>query len=118
RGSRPRSRSSSNARVPELPNLPKLELAQACDPQLVRGVIEKFVNVLIGSDDLVEPDRPLMEMGLTSHLAVVLRDQLAKVLPVLTPPLPVTLIYDYPSTAAISQLVVASAGASLRRTRA
>eukprot|EP00434_Breviolum_minutum_P022848 symbB.v1.2.020160.t1/scaffold1649.1/size108312/3 len=46
-----------------------------------------------------------MEMGLTSHLAVVLRDQLAKVLPGLSPPLPVTLIYDYPSIAAITELV-------------
>lgn len=92
-------------RIPEMPNVPKMDV-QALDVDVLRGVVQQFVKVLIGHhDDGIDPDRPLMEMGLTSHLAVVLRDQLAKVLPGLSPPLPVTLIYDYPSIAAITELV-------------
>ncbi|CAK8994672.1 unnamed protein product [Durusdinium trenchii] len=99
------------ARVPEMPNVPKLDV-QALDVEVLRDVVQLFVKVLIGSDDPIDPERPLMEMGLTSHLAVVLRDHLAKVLPGLSPPLPVTLIYDYPSITSITQLVTTSAEAS------
>eukprot|EP00913_Durusdinium_trenchii_P014319 g13434.t1 len=83
------------ARVPEMPNVPKLDV-QALDVEVLRDVVQLFVKVLIGSDDPIDPDR----------------DHLAKVLPGLSPPLPVTLIYDYPSITSITQLVTTSAEAS------
>lgn len=90
--------------IPEMPTVPKMDL-QALDVEVLRGVIQQFVQVLIAHDENIDPERPLMELGLTSQHAVVLRDQLAKVLPGLSPPLPVTLIYDYPSIATITRLV-------------
>jgi len=109
----------SNRRLrEELPELPKLELNQALDTDLVRGLVVQCVQVLVGCEEDIEPEKPLLDVGLTSQLAVVLRDQLTTMLPGLNPPLPVTLIFDYPSTAAISRLVQQTAQEACRRSAA
>ncbi|CAE7378648.1 mask, partial [Symbiodinium sp. CCMP2456] len=102
----------------ELPELPKLDLTQALDTDLVRGLVVQCVQVLVGFEEDIEPEKPLLDVGLTSQLAVVLRDQLTTMLPGLNPPLPVTLIFDYPSTAAISRLVQQTAQEACRRSAA
>eukprot|EP00435_Cladocopium_sp_Y103_P062299 s128_g23.t3 len=97
------------SRIPEMPTVPKMDV-QALDVEVLRGVIQQFVQVLIAHDENIDPERS----GCHSQpgFGDVVSDQLAKVLPGLSPPLPVTLIYDYPSIAAITRLVTGASPAS------
>ena len=56
----------------EMPHVPKLDV-QALDVAQVRSAVQRFAQALVGEELLA--DTPLMEMGLTSHLGVVLRDR-------------------------------------------
>eukprot|EP00931_Biecheleriopsis_adriatica_P100377 TRINITY_DN75700_c0_g1_i1.p1 TRINITY_DN75700_c0_g1~~TRINITY_DN75700_c0_g1_i1.p1 ORF type:complete len:893 (-),score=274.90 TRINITY_DN75700_c0_g1_i1:232-2757(-) len=100
----------SLSRMPDvgmMREMPKLELRQAFDRELVQGHIMKAATDLMGDQEDIDPDMPLMDYGLTSAMAVILRDLLSTMLPGIH--LPVTLIFDYPSVNAISDLVVDSA---------
>merc|ERR1712232_530000 len=63
--------------------------------EIVASKIKEISMAIIGEDDDVEMDTPLMKAGLTSSTAVVLRDELMKDIPGVN--LPPTLIFDYPS---------------------
>merc|ERR1719482_752082 len=61
------------------------------------SVIKKVKEVamgIVGDDEDIEVDTPLMQAGITSNTAVVLRDELAADLPGIS--LPPTLLFDYP----------------------
>jgi acyl carrier protein len=72
--------------------------------EVVREKVNQIAASIIGGDDDYEADTPLMEAGLTSNTAVLLRDELTKDLPGIK--LPPTLIFDYPSVVAISDFVI------------
>ncbi|MDC0667760.1 non-ribosomal peptide synthetase/type I polyketide synthase [Nannocystis radixulma] len=67
---------------------------------LVRGVIAGVVGA---PSESIQPDLLLRDLGLDSLMAVKLRGELGQRVPV---PLPVTLAYDYPTPAAIAELLL------------
>jgi len=81
-----------------------LDLSAGVDAQIVKSKILELAGHIIGETDDIELDTPLMEAGLTSNSAVLLRDELSKDLPGFS--LPATLIFDYPSITSISDFVV------------
>merc|ERR1719254_452973 len=81
-----------------------LQMTKGMDIAVVKTKIQEVASSIIGDVDDIEADTPLMEAGLTSNSAVLLRDELTKDLPGI--PLPPTLIFDYPSIQAISDYVV------------
>merc|ERR1719277_2750306 len=81
-----------------------LDLSAGVDAQIVKSKILELAGQIIGETDDIELDTPLMEAGLTSNSAGLLRDELSKDLPGLS--LPATLIFDYPSITSISDFVV------------
>merc|ERR1719343_671038 len=81
-----------------------LQMTKGMDIAVVKNKIQEVATAIIGDADDIEADTPLMEAGLTSNSAVLLRDELTKDLPGIN--LPPTLIFDYPSVQAISDFVV------------
>jgi len=81
-----------------------IALSAGMDPAIVKAKVLDLAGQIIGDTDEVELDTPLMEAGLTSNSAVLLRDELSKDLPGIN--LPPTLIFDYPSVGAISDFVI------------
>mmetsp|Transcript_47658 Transcript_47658/g.107258 ORF Transcript_47658/g.107258 Transcript_47658/m.107258 type:complete len:127 (+) Transcript_47658:3-383(+) len=81
-----------------------LDLSSGMDPAIIRGKVQELAGAIIGDTEDLEADTPLMEAGLTSNSAVLLRDELSKDLPGIS--LPPTLIFDYPSVATITEFVV------------
>jgi len=81
-----------------------LAVSAGMDSGVVRNKISEIAGAIIGDTDEIEADTPLMEAGLTSNSAVLLRDELSKDLPGIS--LPPTLIFDYPSIQAISEFVL------------
>eukprot|EP00418_Pyrodinium_bahamense_P041582 CAMPEP_0179190154 /NCGR_PEP_ID=MMETSP0796-20121207/94410_1 /TAXON_ID=73915 /ORGANISM="Pyrodinium bahamense, Strain pbaha01" /LENGTH=503 /DNA_ID=CAMNT_0020894309 /DNA_START=70 /DNA_END=1581 /DNA_ORIENTATION=- len=81
-----------------------LEMSAGMDPSIIRNKVAELAGAIIGDTEELEVDTPLMEAGLTSNSAVLLRDELTKDLPGIN--LPPTLIFDYPSVAAIADFVV------------
>lgn len=74
-------------------------------PDLVKKKILEVALSLTGADEEdIEADTPLMEAGLTSTMAVGLSDELKKELPGIN--LPVTLVFDYPSISAMTELIL------------
>merc|ERR1712048_122894 len=74
------------------------------------SVIKKVKEVamgIVGDDEDIEIDTPLMQAGLTSNTAVTLRDELSQELPGIN--LPPTLLFDYPSIQGISDFIVEKA---------
>lgn len=59
---------------------------------------------IIGDAEDIEADTPLMQAGLTSNTAVLLRDELGRDLPGIN--LPPTLIFDYPSIQAMADFIL------------
>merc|ERR1712066_1046205 len=51
-----------------------LELSAGMDPAIIRTKITELAGQIIGDADEFEADTPLMEAGLTSNSAVLLRD--------------------------------------------
>merc|ERR1712187_431431 len=84
--------------------LTKIDVSVGLDASAIRHQVHEITKGIIGFDEDIEYDMPLMESGLTSNTAVVLRDQLTESLPGI--PLPVTLIFDYPSIQAMTELIV------------
>merc|ERR1712039_1038106 len=85
-------------------NLQKMDVSAGLDEGMLKGQIAEAAKGLIGYDEDIEFDMPLMESGLTSNAAVVLRDALTQQLPGVN--LPVTLVFDYPSISAMSELIM------------
>merc|ERR1712099_146268 len=84
--------------------LTKLDVSGGLSSDMVKGQILEVTKGLIGYDEEIEFDAPLMEVGLTSNTAVLLRDALTQTLPGLN--LPVTLVFDYPSISSMTELVM------------
>merc|ERR1711933_358599 len=84
--------------------LVKMDLASGMDATVIRQQVHEITKGIIGYDEDIEYDMPLMESGLTSNTAVLLRDSLVQQLPGV--PLPVTLIFDYPSIQSMTELIV------------
>jgi tetratricopeptide (TPR) repeat protein len=91
------------------PRGPALDLSAGLDTAVIRNkVLEIAVRITGAEDGEIEVDTPLMEAGLTSNSAILLRDELSQELPGVN--LPVTLVFDYPSIGAMCDLIVESAG--------
>lgn len=88
----------------------KLDLSSGVNAETVIKTIRDVATGIIGDDDgeEIEADTPLMQAGLTSNTAVLLRDEMNSVLPGIN--LPPTLIFDYPSIAAMADFIVEKAG--------
>merc|ERR1712039_294138 len=87
--------------------LVKMDLTGGLTTATVKAQIAEVAKGLIGFDEEIEYDMPLMESGLTSNTAVLLRDSLSQQLPGIS--LPVTLVFDYPSIESMSELIVENA---------
>mmetsp|Transcript_63559 Transcript_63559/g.165003 ORF Transcript_63559/g.165003 Transcript_63559/m.165003 type:complete len:810 (-) Transcript_63559:158-2587(-) len=85
---------------------PALDLANMNEETVKARVMEIAIRVTGAEDDELEADTPLMEAGLTSNSAILLRDELSAELPGVN--LPVTLVFDYPTIADMSELIVES----------
>merc|ERR1719409_468685 len=86
-----------------------LAVSAGMDAAVVRAKILEIATQIIGDEDEgIDADMPLMQAGLTSNTAVLLRDELTKDLPGVN--LPPTLMFDYPSIAAIADFIVEKAG--------
>merc|ERR1711874_323888 len=87
--------------------LMKLDVGSGLDPAQLKSQILEVTKGLIGYDEDIEYDMPLMESGLTSNTAVLLRDALTQQLPGIS--LPVTLVFDYPSISSMTDLIIENA---------
>lgn len=76
-------------------------------------VIEIALRIIGGEDGEIEADTPLMEAGLTSNSAILLRDEVSQEIPGVS--LPVTLVFDYPSVGAMAELIVESSSKAIKR---
>ncbi|CAK9045629.1 Abhydrolase_2 domain-containing protein [Durusdinium trenchii] len=75
--------------------------------EALRQKVRNVVSEIVGMDALMD-DTPLMQSGLTSQSAVLLRNALSNEIP--GPSLPFTLMFDYPSITDLSAFFVESAG--------
>merc|ERR1719183_563214 len=78
------------------------------DEDQVAAKVREVALAIIGEGDELDADTPLMEAGLTSSTAVVLKDEVSEEIPGVT--LPPTLIFDYPSVSAIAEFVMEKLG--------
>jgi len=88
--------------------LPELVSAAAVEASLVEvaqlsGKVRSTVAEIVGVDDL-DNDTPLMQAGLTSQSAVLLRNALQKDMGVAS--LPFTMMFDFPSVSALTDYFV------------
>lgn len=98
---------SGMARRERGPTGPALDKSAMLDSLMVRNkVLEIAADITGAGDGEIEADTPLMEAGLTSNSAILLRDRLTQELQGIS--LPVTLVFDYPSITAMSELIVES----------
>jgi len=76
----------------------------------VRVRLNEIVKATVGLEDGedFDLDQPLMQVGITSRSAVELRNTLSEEIPGVD--LPFTLIFDYPSVASISDMVLENLG--------
>merc|ERR1712217_77379 len=81
-------------------NAPSAEAALSLQ---LKEKVRATVLDLVGMDDVAD-DTPLMNTGLTSQAAVLLRNALSKEFP--GPSLPFTMMFDYPSISALSDFLV------------
>merc|ERR1711933_110178 len=89
--------------VPDRDRGAALDAKAGLDIQVVRNKVLDLAAAIIGESDELESDTPLMEAGLTSNSAVILRDELSKDIPGVS--LPPTLIFDYPSVSAMADFI-------------
>mmetsp|Transcript_59070 Transcript_59070/g.183067 ORF Transcript_59070/g.183067 Transcript_59070/m.183067 type:complete len:98 (-) Transcript_59070:126-419(-) len=92
-----------------------MDLGSGLDKEVLKGQILEVTKGLIGFDEEIEFDAPLMESGLTSNTAVLLRDALTQTLPGVN--LPVTLVFDYPSISNMTELIVENAEKAARKAK-
>eukprot|EP00930_Biecheleria_cincta_P083907 TRINITY_DN7340_c0_g3_i1.p1 TRINITY_DN7340_c0_g3~~TRINITY_DN7340_c0_g3_i1.p1 ORF type:complete len:816 (-),score=214.10 TRINITY_DN7340_c0_g3_i1:128-2374(-) len=91
------------------PSGPALDVSAGLTVDMVKSKVLEIAMRITGSeDDEIQADTPLMEAGLTSNSAILMRDEMSAALPGIN--LPVTLVFDYPSISAMAELVVESAG--------
>merc|ERR1712228_257028 len=84
-----------------------LDVSAGLELGMVKNKVLEIAARITGADDgEIETDTPLMEAGLTSNSAILMRDELSAELPGVS--LPVTLVFDYPSVAAMAELIVES----------
>jgi len=72
--------------------------------EILAAKIKEVALSIIGDEEDIEADTPLMQAGLTSNTAVLLRDELSTTIPGVN--LPPTLMFDYPSIQAISEFII------------
>jgi len=90
-----------------------LDMSIALNEDAVKKKVLEIALAVTGADDgEIEEDTPLMEAGLTSNSAILMRDELSQELPGIS--LPVTLVFDYPSIAAMSELILESTAKALK----
>merc|ERR1711920_247417 len=70
-----------------------LVVTKGMDAEIIRKKILDIATSIIGDEDSIDADEPLMSAGLTSNTAVLLRDELTKDLPGVN--LPPTLMFGY-----------------------
>merc|ERR1712187_911310 len=87
--------------------LVKMDLTGGLTAVTVKAQLAEVAKGLIGFDEEIEYDMPLMESGLTSNTAVLLRDALTQQLPGIS--LPVTLVFDCPSISSMTDLIIENA---------
>jgi len=87
---------------------PSLDVANLSQEVVLKKIMEVALALTGGDEADLEADTPLMEAGVTSSAAVSLRDELMKEIPGVK--LPVTLIFDYPSPAAVVEMILESIG--------
>merc|ERR1719327_987851 len=103
-GATPQAAKSPSAAVVAREGSP-LTVTAGMDTGIIRSKILEIATQIIGDEEEpIDADMPLMQAGLTSNTAVLLRDELNKDLPGVD--LPPTLMFDYPSIAAIADFVV------------
>lgn len=73
------------------------------DPDRVKGQIQAMVNGLLGSDEVIDSDTPLMESGIDSLASVELRTGLTQTFGV---PLPSTVMFNYPTVGGLTMMLV------------
>merc|ERR1719195_29637 len=82
-----------------------LDVSAGLDEAIVKAKVLEIATRITGAEDgEIEADTPLMEAGLTSTSAILLRDELSQELPGIN--LPVTLVFDYPTISDMSELIV------------
>merc|ERR1712216_731749 len=89
-----------------------LDLSQGLDTVMVKNkLLEISLRITGAEDGEIEFDTPLMEAGLTSNSAILMRDELSQELPGLN--LPVTLVFDYPTISDMSELIIETSAKKL-----
>lgn len=88
---------------------PKLDMNRVKSEDVQRRV-EEIVKMTIDleDDDVIYLDTPLMQLGVTSRTAVELRNALVEELPGVS--LPFTMVFDYPSVSAMTEMIMEGAG--------
>merc|ERR1719409_1505148 len=86
------------------PGATALDVSGGLTVDIVSAKIKEVAMGIIGDDEDIEVDTPLMQAGLTSNTAVLLRDEMSTTIPGVN--LPPTLMFDYPSIAAIADFIV------------
>jgi len=78
------------------------------DGDSIKGKVSGVTMEILGLDEDLPEDSPLMSSGLTSNSAVLLRNKLAEELPGIS--LPFTLVFDYPTIGTIADYIAEQAG--------
>merc|ERR1719329_1469726 len=78
------------------------------DGDSIKGKVSGVTTEILGLDEDLPDDSPLMSSGLTSNSAVLLRNKLAEELPGIS--LPFTLVFDYPTIGTIADYIAEQAG--------
>jgi acyl carrier protein/NADP-dependent 3-hydroxy acid dehydrogenase YdfG len=96
----------------------RAELDRANSPGLRRSLLEKYLSgtvaSVLGTTNAIAADRGFFDMGMDSLMAVDLRSRLERDLGM---ELPSTLTFNYPSVAALTDLIDAGLGAAPGATR-
>jgi len=74
----------------------------------IKGKVSGVTMEILGLEEDLADDSPLMSSGLTSNSAVLLRNKLAEELPGIS--LPFTLVFDYPTIGSIADYIADQAG--------
>ena len=91
-------------------------LPEAERPALVLDVVREHTAAVLqhATPDAIEPDRRFKDLGMDSITAVALRDRLVQATGVA---LPTTLVFDHPSCAAVTRVLLRAARARARPRR-
>lgn len=110
----PQQPPAEQAIVPVAPRGRPLDMGRKLDRNNLEQqvVVQRLHEIVLSTIDVEEDDElhidtPLMAVGITSKSAVELRNKITDELPGIN--LPATLVFDYPSINAMSELVVESA---------